>query len=209
MLYYLLILKKTLQCAYLTINGVSEVVVYFDTYSMFGIFSFEIFYFETKRKKTLMDAVRMGSRSMLLGGPVVNLANRGTDHHTQGHTEEEPFELTDEIEAQTIGNLLPDNEDLLSGVIDEIACMNLSNGNTNGDDIDDDIFFTGGGMELEGDELELANGNKATLGGSLLNGAGPFVGEHPFGEHPSRTLFVRNINSNVEDSELRLLFEVN
>ncbi|OWM76281.1 hypothetical protein CDL15_Pgr009927 [Punica granatum] len=32
-------------------------------------------------------------------------------------------------------------------------------------------------------------------------------GEHPYGGHPSRTLFVRNINSNVEDSELRALFE--
>lgn len=30
--------------------------------------------------------------------------------------------------------------------------------------------------------------------------------EHPYGEHPSRTLFVRNINSNVEDEELRALF---
>lgn len=34
-------------------------------------------------------------------------------------------------------------------------------------------------------------------------------GEHPFGEHPSRTLFVRNINSNVEETELKELFEVN
>jgi hypothetical protein len=33
-------------------------------------------------------------------------------------------------------------------------------------------------------------------------------GEHPLGEHPSRTLFVRNINSNVEDDELTSLFEV-
>eukprot|EP01114_Cavostelium_apophysatum_P018402 TRINITY_DN5683_c0_g1_i3.p1 TRINITY_DN5683_c0_g1~~TRINITY_DN5683_c0_g1_i3.p1 ORF type:complete len:662 (+),score=155.60 TRINITY_DN5683_c0_g1_i3:370-2355(+) len=32
-------------------------------------------------------------------------------------------------------------------------------------------------------------------------------GEHPLGEHPSRTLFVRNINSNVEDDELTALFE--
>lgn len=32
-------------------------------------------------------------------------------------------------------------------------------------------------------------------------------GEHPYGEHPSRTLFVRNINSNVEDDELATLFE--
>lgn len=32
-------------------------------------------------------------------------------------------------------------------------------------------------------------------------------GEHPYGEFPSPTLFVRNINSNVEDEELRTLFE--
>jgi hypothetical protein len=185
-------------------------VVYFDTYSMFGISKFLI----SKLRLNFLDPVRMGSRSMLLGRPVTNMATRGADHHAQGAdhhaqcAEEEPFELTEEIEAQTIGNLLPDDKDLFTGVIDEVAYMNLSNGNTNGDDIDDDIFFTGGGMELEGDELDLANGNKAALGGSLLNGAGPFVGEHPFGEHPSRTLFVRNINSNVEDSELRLLFEV-
>jgi RNA recognition motif-containing protein len=31
--------------------------------------------------------------------------------------------------------------------------------------------------------------------------------EHPMGEHPSRTLFVRNINSNVDDEELQALFQ--
>ena len=33
-------------------------------------------------------------------------------------------------------------------------------------------------------------------------------GEHPYGEHPSRTLFVRNIHSSVDDEELRSLFSV-
>jgi hypothetical protein len=33
-------------------------------------------------------------------------------------------------------------------------------------------------------------------------------GEHPYGEHPSRTLFVRNIHSSVDDEELRTLFSV-
>jgi len=33
------------------------------------------------------------------------------------------------------------------------------------------------------------------------------LSEHPLGEHPSRTLFIRNINSSCEDEELRLLFE--
>ena len=37
--------------------------------------------------------------------------------------------------------------------------------------------------------------------------AGMPSGEHPYGEFPSPTLFVRNINSNVEDDELRALFE--
>lgn len=39
------------------------------------------------------------------------------------------------------------------------------------------------------------------------SGAGTVTGEHPYGEHPSRKLFVRNINSNVEESELKTLFE--
>ncbi|KAA8532257.1 hypothetical protein F0562_032290 [Nyssa sinensis] len=38
---------------------------------------------------------------------------------------------------------------------------------------------------------------------SQLGGSGSSIA----GEHPSRTLFVRNINSNVEDSELQSLFE--
>ncbi|AQK71257.1 protein MEI2-like 1 isoform X1 [Zea mays] len=118
------------------------------------------------------------------------------------HVDDEPFELTEEIEAQIIGNILPDDDDLLSDVLDVgyTAHANM------GDDVDDDIFYTGGGMELETDEnkknTEL---NGANDGLGLLNGT--MNGEHPYGEHPSRTLFVRNINSSVEDSELKLLFE--
>ena len=52
----------------------------------------------------------------------------------------------------------------------------------------------------------LAGNGNVTYG--ISNGLGTVPGEHPYGEHPSRTLFVRNINSNVEDSELRELFEV-
>ncbi|KAJ0695659.1 putative nucleotide-binding alpha-beta plait domain superfamily, RNA-binding domain superfamily [Helianthus annuus] len=74
-------------------------------------------------------------------------------------------------------------------------------------------------MELESDMDNLNLGiSKVSLGDgvvgnglahfSLTNGVGTVAGEHPYGEHPSRTLFVRNINSNVEDSELRALFEV-
>lgn len=35
---------------------------------------------------------------------------------------------------------------------------------------------------------------------------GQVHGEHPYGEHPSRTLFVRNIHSSVDDEELRSVF---
>ena len=38
------------------------------------------------------------------------------------HAEDEPFELTKEIETQIIGNLLPDDDDLLSGVFGGVKC---------------------------------------------------------------------------------------
>ncbi|KAF9618977.1 hypothetical protein IFM89_002972 [Coptis chinensis] len=126
---------------------------------------------------------------------------------TSHFEEEEPFESLKEMEAQTIGNLLPDDDDLLSGVFHELDHIAQP---SNGEDIEDfDLFSSGGGMELEGED----GGNSSMdLGGGTSNGQqsgvnGSIAGEHPFGEHPSRTLFVRNINSNVEDSELKLLFE--
>ncbi|KAL0335897.1 UNVERIFIED_CONTAM: protein MEI2-like 4 [Sesamum radiatum] len=123
-------------------------------------------------------------------------------------TEEEAFESLEEIEAQTIGNLLPDDDDLLSGVTDGFDNIIRHN---NGEDMEDlDLFSSVGGLELGEDGLQrnselsdVSSNNQLAVPGGL-NG-----GEHPFGEHPSRTLFVRNINSNVEDSELRTLFEDN
>lgn len=127
--------------------------------------------------------------------------------------EDEPFESLEEIEAQTIGNLLPDDDDLFSGVIDGTDFVSKTK---NGDDMEDfDLFSSVGGMELEADDSLTCYGSNKTadLAGVISNSQqigsnGSFAGEHPFGEHPSRTLFVRNINSNVEDAELRALFEV-
>jgi hypothetical protein len=144
-----------------------------------------------------LSAVRLASNNVLVHQPVEKV--------DLNHVDDEPFELTQEIEAQIIGNLLPDDDDLLSGVLDEVGRAGNAN---NGDDVEDDIFYTGGGMELETDEnmkLEELNGG-VNNGHGLLNGS--LNGEHPYGEHPSRTLFVRNINGNVEDSELKALFEV-
>lgn len=117
-----------------------------------------------------------------------------------------------------IGNLLPDDEDaLLSGIVDDFDLSKLP---VQIEEMEEfDIFGSGGGMELDLDSMEnLTSGISnihvndgyavngiASYG--LSNGGGAIVGEHPYGEHPSRTLFVRNINSNVEDSELRSLFE--
>lgn len=135
------------------------------------------------------------------------IPHQATNNVASQH-EEEPFESLEEIEAQTIGNLLPDENDLFSGVIDGLGY------NTHaiiGDGSEDfDLFSSGGGMELEGEicaglcDSDFSGGVSNGLGG--CNGS--IVGEHPNGEHPSRTLFVRNINSNVEDLELKSLFEV-
>ncbi|KAF8378071.1 hypothetical protein HHK36_029406 [Tetracentron sinense] len=135
------------------------------------------------------------------------LFGQSVDTVVSHYEEEEPFESLEEIEAQTIGNLLPDDDDLLSGMIDELEYIAQPN---SGDDIEDfDLFSSGGGMELEGDSgscMEQRNSGEVS-DGQQGGSNGSIAGEHPYGEHPSRTLFVRNINSNVEDSELKVLFE--
>ncbi|KAF3662087.1 Protein MEI2-like 5 [Capsicum annuum] len=134
------------------------------------------------------------------------------------HPDVEIDELLDDIENHAIGSLLPDDEDeLLAGIMDGFDPSRLPN---HTDDLEEyDIFGSGGGFELESDGQEHLNlgisrvsladpvgSNGAAIYG-FSNGGGMVTGEHPLGEHPSRTLFVRNINSNVEDSELRALFE--
>lgn len=125
------------------------------------------------------------------------------------YEEEEPFESLEEIEAHTIGNLLPDDDDLLSGVADGIVNIVQPSGQ---DDVEDlDLFSSVGGMDLGDDTSSVGQRNSEFSGssnGQLSGTSISFNGEHPYGEHPSRTLFVRNINSNVEDLELQALFEV-
>ncbi|OAY30614.1 protein MEI2-like 1 isoform X4 [Manihot esculenta] len=125
------------------------------------------------------------------------------------YEEDESFESLKELEAHAIGNLLPAEDDLFSGVTDELGYNAYGNSR---DDLEDfDLFITGGGMELEGDDHPSVGQRNSDFVGGVNNGQGvsngSIVGEHPYGEHPSRTLFVRNINSNVEDTELKALFE--
>lgn len=116
-----------------------------------------------------------------------------------------------------VGSLLPDDEDeLLAGVMDDFEVSWLPNAVDESEDYD--LFGSGGGFELESDPQEISRVGVSSLSLSddgtgvahlnQTNGVGTIAGEHPLGEHPSRTLFVRNINSNVEDAELRTLFEV-
>ncbi|KAJ0475845.1 putative RNA recognition motif domain, mei2/Mei2-like RNA recognition [Helianthus annuus] len=132
------------------------------------------------------------------------------------------FPLEDESEdiaTSLTGSMLPGEEDEPFTGTDDFDLGDLP---TQLEDLDleDDLFESGGGMEMDSDSRDgirfgLSNlrlSDSVPLTGiinrhELPNGVAPVVGEHPYGEHPSRTLFVRNINSNVEDSELRCLFE--
>ncbi|KAJ7947242.1 Protein MEI2-like [Quillaja saponaria] len=134
------------------------------------------------------------------------------------HQDAEGNGSVEDDETHAIGTLLPDDEEeLLAGIMDDFDLSGLPGSL---EDLEEyDLFGSGGGMELETDLQESLNMGMSRLSfsdsaaGSGLsqfsvpNGVGTVAGEHPYGEHPSRTLFVRNINSNVEDSELRVLFE--
>ncbi|XP_012572206.1 protein MEI2-like 1 isoform X2 [Cicer arietinum] len=136
----------------------------------------------------------------LLGNDVLS------DHHTtiDSLLVEEPYKSLEDMEADSIRNLLPDEDDLFSGVADELGYNFRARTN---DDLEDfDLFSSGGGMELEGDEHSSSMKRTSGLDGDygLFGGS---KGKLPFDEQPSRTLFVRNINSSVEDFELKTLFE--
>ncbi|KAL5212144.1 hypothetical protein ABZP36_022991 [Zizania latifolia] len=116
-----------------------------------------------------------------------------------------------------IDDLLPDGDELFAGITNEIDLAGQTNSVEELEEFD--VFGSGGGMELDSDPVDSITaglGNTSIGDGlrgnginhfGLSNSSGTVAGEHPYGEHPSRTLFVRNINSNVEDSELHSLFE--
>ncbi|KAJ0461963.1 putative RNA recognition motif domain, mei2/Mei2-like RNA recognition [Helianthus annuus] len=129
---------------------------------------------------------------------------------------QQSVETNDLLEDNAIGSLLPNEDDLLAGVLNGFDYNLTSNLVDESEDFD--LFGSGGGMEMEYDMIDNLNFgmSKVSLGDGVIvnggaqymsNGVGPVTVEHPYGEHPSRTLFVRNINSNVEDLELRALFE--
>lgn len=125
----------------------------------------------------------------------------GLNHFNDDHDDSHPLE-----------SMLPgDEEQLLAGLMDDINLTSFSN---TLDDLEEyDLFGSGGGLELETDSsnktfprMSFAD-SKPPENGIFKTGMGSVAGEHPYGEHPSRTLFVRNINSTVDDLELRAIFE--
>ncbi|KAG2684855.1 hypothetical protein I3760_10G095100 [Carya illinoinensis] len=131
----------------------------------------------------------------------------------------EGIDSLEDLQTHAIGSLLPDDEEeLLAGIMEDFDLNGLPGSLEDLELEEYDIFDSGGGMELETDTQEsLSMGMSKLLSDGVVgngmphyaipNGVGTVAGEHPYGEHPSRTLFVRNINSNVEDSELSALFE--
>ncbi|KAF2610183.1 hypothetical protein F2Q70_00008757 [Brassica cretica] len=115
-----------------------------------------------------------------------------------GNSEKDSLE---DAEPPSLEILLPEDEnELLPGLIDELNFSGLP------DELEDlDVFCTGGGMELDAESQRDAASSFVTRKRS--NTSGRVSVEHPNGEHPSRTLFVRNINSSIDDSELTALFE--
>ncbi|GFZ17314.1 MEI2-like protein 5 [Actinidia rufa] len=166
--------------------------------------------------KTNANGTRYGNSSSLsevfgrkLGLSVNNvLFHKSADAIAPFQEEEEPSASIKEIEAQTIGTLLPDEDDLFSGVIDELEYIADAKRSDNAEDFD--LFSNVGGLELEVDMSCAVQTDSDFTGGvpnGLGNSNGSLASAQPHDEHRSRTLFVRNINCNVEDSELRVLFE--
>ncbi|CAA7396369.1 unnamed protein product [Spirodela intermedia] len=121
--------------------------------------------------------------------------------------EEELIRSVEEMEAQAIENLLPDEDELLSGIFDDLELFPRPGG---GGDAEDELFCTGGGWELEAEDNSYGGRSSepaGVFGGQEEAMGGSFPGEHPHREHPSRTLSVRNVDSNADDSELTALFE--
>ncbi|CAL0304889.1 unnamed protein product [Lupinus luteus] len=168
------------------------------------------------------DASLFSSSLPVLPHEKLNLSDMKNSYQSSGfkklHQDIPGNDSPEDVDTNAIGSMLPDDEEeLLAGIMDDFDLSGLPGSL---EDLEEyDLFGSGGGMELETDPQEslsvgmskLSFSDSTTGNGlplnSFPNGVGAVAGEHPLGEHPSRTLFVRNINSNVEDSELKALFE--
>lgn len=154
---------------------------------------------------TSIGTVRSSANNALYGHSVDTVASH--------YEEERLFDSLEELEAQIIGNLLPSDDDFLSAVTNELELDQIIQ-DSSGEDVDElELFSSLGGMDL-GDDNSPSSGQKNS---EILDGAcnsqlglcsALIDGEQCYEKHPSRTLVVRNINSDVKDSELRSPSEV-
>ncbi|GFY82372.1 HEAT repeat-containing protein [Actinidia rufa] len=79
--------------------------------------------FSSSLSELFSRKLRLTSNSALYGHSVGDAASH--------YEEEEPFEYLEEMEVQTIGNLLPNDDELLSGVTDGIDYVGQSNSTRN------------------------------------------------------------------------------
>ncbi|XP_074316498.1 protein MEI2-like 4 [Silene latifolia] len=94
---------------------------------------------------SLSDLVQHKLR--LSSNKILSRQSSGVARH---NGELDPFKSPDESEGQTINSLLPDEEELFSGIADEMGHMGHANAV---DDLEDfDLFIGSGGIELEGDD---------------------------------------------------------
>nr|GMD80762.1 protein MEI2-like 4 isoform X1 [Ipomoea batatas] len=103
------------------------------------------------------------------------------------YEEEEPLESLEELEAQAIGDLLPDDDDLLSGVTDGLDCVHRSY--TGEEDLD--LFSSVGGMDLGEDDSSQGShrlGGIPSSMGSGTNIAVKFPNGAPCTQYMDKTL---------------------
>ncbi|KAG6571770.1 Protein MEI2-like 4, partial [Cucurbita argyrosperma subsp. sororia] len=126
---------------------------------------------------------------------------------------------------KTIGNLLPDDDDLLAGVVnDGLDCLIETTGEDDAEDLDFLAMLEGWiwvmtAHLLDRKILNLLEDYLTICWGCITVA---MAGEHPLGEHPSRTLFdnpsekdinqgtlvVFNLETSVSNEELRQIFGV-
>ncbi|CAI8592090.1 unnamed protein product [Vicia faba] len=138
--------------------------------------------------------LRLSANNALYAHSVDAIASR--------YEEERLTESLEELKARIIVNLLPDEDDLLSGVTNDFVIPDST-----GDEVEElDLFNSGGGFELEDDgDSSSREKNSEIIGGARNKNS--IVGENLSSEHASRRLFVRNIDGDAENSVLKALFE--
>ncbi|KAK8706502.1 hypothetical protein V6N13_050064 [Hibiscus sabdariffa] len=119
---------------------------------------FENSLFSSSFSEFFTRKLKLSSDNALYGNSIDTVAS-------SHYEEEEPFESLEELEAQTIGNLLPDDDELFTGVTEGLDFIVQPNGAEDAEELD--VFSNVGGMDLGDDcptvEHPHSSSNDATL----------------------------------------------